>query len=190
MLDKLTASFQGVREEVAGKAATRFDQAIKNLNEAIETAGKANREGVDKNATDKLDTALKAAKALEQAKPGKLETVTNIKAVFTRADQASKAAKTLSEAGKAVNDAAQAKTQAQQGKAQANTNQHMKAMATVAMITAVLATTTRTQAAMEALVVVRCAMVGNTATTQTSPNIAMTTTDGHTTRCNPTKTGN
>lgn len=114
VLNKLTASFEGVREEVAGTAATSFDQAVKALNEAIETAGKANREGVDKNATDKLDAALKEAKALDQAKADNLEAVADIEAVFTRADQASKTAKTLSEATKAVNDAAQAKAQAQQ----------------------------------------------------------------------------
>lgn len=114
VLDKLTASFKDVREEVAGKAATEFDQAVKNLNEAIETAGKANREGVEKNVSDKLDAALKEAKDIDQAKAGKLDTLADIEAVFTRADQASKAVKTLSEATKAVNDAAQAKAQAQQ----------------------------------------------------------------------------
>lgn len=62
-----------MREEVAGKAATEFDQAVRNLNEAIETAGKANREGVEKNTTDKLDAALKEAKAIDQAKPETLE---------------------------------------------------------------------------------------------------------------------
>ena len=35
VLDELTTSFKDVREEVAGKAATEFDQAVKNLNEAI-----------------------------------------------------------------------------------------------------------------------------------------------------------
>ena len=114
VLDELTTSFKGVREEVAAKATTEFDQAVKNLNEAIETAGKANREGVEKEATDKLDAALKEAKAINQAKADKLDTVADIEAVFTRADQASKAAKTLSEATKAVNDAAQAKAQAEQ----------------------------------------------------------------------------
>lgn len=114
VLDKHTTSLEGVREEVAGKAATEFDQAMKNLNAAIEQAGKANRESVDKNATDKLDAALKEAKAIDQAKPETLEAVADIEAVFTRADQASKATKTLSEATKAVNDAAQAKAQAQQ----------------------------------------------------------------------------
>ena len=114
VLDKLTASFKDVREEVAGKAATEFDQAVKNLNEAIETAGKANREGVEKEATDKLDAALKEAKAIDQAKPETLEAVADIEAAFTRADEASKSAKALNEATKAVNDAAKAKAQAEQ----------------------------------------------------------------------------
>ncbi|MDP9833831.1 hypothetical protein [Gleimia europaea] len=114
VLDKLTASFKDVREEVAGKAATEFDQAVKTLNEAIETADKANREGVEKDATDKLDAALKEAKAIDQAKADKLETVADIEAAFTRADEASKSAKALNEATKAVNDAAQAKAQAEQ----------------------------------------------------------------------------
>ncbi|MDO5048543.1 MAG: hypothetical protein Q4D87_01505 [Actinomycetaceae bacterium] len=114
VLDELTTSFKDVREEVAGKAATEFDQAVKNLNEAIETAGKANREGVEKNVSDKLDAALKEAKAIDQAKPDKLETVADIEAVFTRADEASKSAKALNEAIKAVNDAAKAKAEAQQ----------------------------------------------------------------------------
>ena len=103
-----------MREEVAGKAATEFDQAVKNLNEAIETAGKANREGVEKEATDKLDAALKEAKAIDQAKPETLEAVTDIETAFTRADEASKSAKALNEATKAVNDAAKAKAEAQQ----------------------------------------------------------------------------
>ncbi|OFR33530.1 hypothetical protein, partial [Actinomyces sp. HMSC065F11] len=114
VLDKLTASFKDVREEVVGKAATEFDQAVKNLNEAIETAGKANREGVEKEATDKLDAALKEAKAIDQAKPETLEAVADIEAAFTRADEASKSAKALNEATKAVNDAARAKAEAQQ----------------------------------------------------------------------------
>lgn len=114
VLDKLTASFKDVREEVAGKAATDFDQAVKTLNEAIEQAGKANREGVEKEATDKLDAALKEAKAIDQAKAETLETVADIEAVFTRADEASKSAKALNEATKAVNDAAKAKAEAQQ----------------------------------------------------------------------------
>ena len=114
VLDKLTASFKDVREEVVGKAATEFDQAVKNLNEAIETAGKANREGVEKEATDKLDAALKEAKAIDQAKPETLEAVADIEAAFTRADEASKSAKALNEATKAVNDAAKAKAQAEQ----------------------------------------------------------------------------
>ena len=114
VLDKLTASFKDVREEVVGKAATEFDQAVKNLNEAIETAGKANREGVDKNATDKLDAALKEAKAIDQAKPETLDAVADIEAAFTRADEASKSAKALNEATKAVNDAAKAKAEAEQ----------------------------------------------------------------------------
>lgn len=114
VLDKLTTSFKDVREEVAGKAATSFDQAVKNLNEAIETAGKANREGVEKEATDKLDAALKEAKAIDQAKPETLEAVADIEAAFTRADEASKSAKALNEATKAVNDAAKAKAEAQQ----------------------------------------------------------------------------
>lgn len=114
VLDKLTASFKGVREEVAGKAATEFDQAVKNLNEAIETAGKANREGVEKEATDKLDAALKEAKAIDQAKPEILEAVADIETAFTRADQASKSAKALNEATKTVNDAAKAKAEAEQ----------------------------------------------------------------------------
>lgn len=114
VLDKLTASFKDVREEVAGKATGEFDQAVKTLNEAIETAGKANREGVEKDATDKLDAALKEAKAIDQAKPETLEAVADIEAAFTRADEASKSAKALSEATKAVNDAAQAKAQAEQ----------------------------------------------------------------------------
>lgn len=75
VLDKLTTSFEGVREEVAGKATAEFDQAVKNLNEAIEQAGKANREGIDKSVTDKLDAALKEAKAIDQAKPETLEAV-------------------------------------------------------------------------------------------------------------------
>ncbi|WP_288858407.1 hypothetical protein [uncultured Corynebacterium sp.] len=114
VLNKLTASFKDVREEVAGTAATSFDQAVKALNEAIETAGKANREGVEKEATDKLDAALKEAKALDQAKADNLEAVADIEAVFTRADEASKSAKALNEATKAVNDAAKAKAEAQQ----------------------------------------------------------------------------
>ncbi|MDU6680197.1 hypothetical protein [Actinomyces sp.] len=114
VLDELTASFKGVREEVAGKAATEFDQAVKNLNEAIEQAGKANREGVEKSTTDKLDAALKEARAIEQAKPETLEAVADIEAAFTRADEASKSAKALNEAAKAVNDAAKAKVEAQQ----------------------------------------------------------------------------
>ncbi|MDI9587749.1 MAG: hypothetical protein QM234_02155 [Acidobacteriota bacterium] len=114
VLDKLTTSFKDVREEVAGKAATEFDQAVKNLNEAIEQAGKANREGVEKEATDKLDAALKEAKAIDQAKPETLEAVADIEAAFTRADQASKSAKALNEATKAVNDAAKAKAEAEQ----------------------------------------------------------------------------
>lgn len=114
VLDKLTTSFKDVREEVAGKAATEFDQAVKNLNEAIEQAGKANREGVEKDATDKLDAALKEAKAIDQAKPETLEAVADIEAAFTRADEASKSAKALNEATKAVNDAAKAKAQAEQ----------------------------------------------------------------------------
>lgn len=114
VLDKLTTSFKGVREEVADKAATEFEQAVKNLNEAIETAGKANREGVEKEATDKLDAALKEAKAIDQAKPETLEAVADIEAAFTRADEASKSAKALNEATKAVNDAAKAKAQAEQ----------------------------------------------------------------------------
>ena len=114
VLDKLTTSFKGAREEVAGKATGEFDQAVKNLNEAIDHAGKANREGVEKEAADKLDEALKEAKAIDQTKTEKLETVADIRTVFTRADQASKSAKTLSEATKMVNDAAQAKAQAQQ----------------------------------------------------------------------------
>ena len=114
VLDKLTASFKDVREEVAGKAATEFDQAVKNLNEAIEQAGKANREGVEKEATDKLDAALKEAKAIDQAKPETLEAVTDIETAFTRADEASKSAKALNEATKTVNDAAKAKAEAQQ----------------------------------------------------------------------------
>ena len=113
VLDKLTDSFKGVREEVAGKAATEFEQAVKNLNEAIETAGKANREGVEKEATDKLDAALKEAKAIDQAKPETLESVADIETAFTRADEASKSAKALSEATKSVNDAAKAKVEAQ-----------------------------------------------------------------------------
>ena len=113
VLDKLTTSLEGVREEVAGKATTEFDQAVKNLNEAIETAGKANREGVEKSAIDKLDAAVKEAKAIDQTKTEKLETVADIKTVFTRADQASKSAKTLTEATKSVNDAAKAKVEAQ-----------------------------------------------------------------------------
>ena len=114
VLDTLTASFKDVREEVAGKAATDFDQAVKTLNEAIETAGKANREDVEKEATDKLDAALKEAKAIDQAKPETLEAVADIEAAFTRADEASKSAKALNEATKAVNDAAKAKAQAEQ----------------------------------------------------------------------------
>ncbi|MDK7142778.1 hypothetical protein QP405_02725 [Gleimia europaea] len=114
VLDELTTSFKGVREEVAGKAATEFEQAVKNLNEAIETAGKANREGVDKNATDKLDATLKEAKAIDQAKPETLDAVADIEAAFTRADEASKSAKALNEATKAVNDAAKAKAEAEQ----------------------------------------------------------------------------
>ncbi|MDU4831027.1 MAG: hypothetical protein E6X52_00565 [Actinomyces sp.] len=114
VLDTLTASFKDVREEVASKAATEFDQAVKNLNEAIETAGKANREGVEKEATDKLDAALKEAKAIDQAKPETLEAVADIEAAFTRADEASKSAKALNEATKAVNDAAKAKAEAEQ----------------------------------------------------------------------------
>ena len=114
VLDKLTTSLEGVREEVAGKATTEFDQAVKNLNEAIETAGKANREGVEKSAIDKLDAAVKEAKAIDQTKTEKLETVADIKTVFTRADQASKSAKTLNEATKMVNDAATIEAEAQQ----------------------------------------------------------------------------
>lgn len=114
VLDKLTTSFKDVREEVAGKATGAFDQVVKNLNEVIEQAGKAKREGVEKSMSDKLDAALKEAKAIDQAKTDKLEAVADIEAVFTRADQASKTAKALSEATKAVNDAAQAKAQAQQ----------------------------------------------------------------------------
>lgn len=114
VLDKLTASFKDVREEVAGKATGEFDQAVKNLNEAIETAGKANREGVEKDVTDKLDVALKEAKAIDQDKPETLEAVADIEATFTRADEASKSAKALNEATKAVNDAAKAKVEAQQ----------------------------------------------------------------------------
>ena len=49
-------------------------------------------------------------------------------------------------------------------------------------------TATRTQVAMEAVattvVVVTCAAADHTAITQTSPNIAMTQTDGHTIKCN------
>lgn len=114
VLDELTTSFKDVREEVAGKAATSFDQAVKTLNEAIEAAGKANREGVEKDATDKLDAALKEAKAIDQAKPEALEAVADIEAAFTRADEVSKSAKALNEATKAVNDAAKAKAEAQQ----------------------------------------------------------------------------
>ena len=114
VLDKLTTSFEGVREEVAGKATGEFDQAVKNLNEAIDHAGKANREGVEKEAADKLDEALKEAKAIDQTKTEKLETVADIKTVFTRADQASKSAKTLNEATKMVNDAATIEAEAQQ----------------------------------------------------------------------------
>lgn len=114
VLDKLTGSFKDVREEVAGKATSEFDQAVKTLNEAIEQAGKANREGVEKSVTDKLDAALKEAKAIDQAKPETLEAVADIEAAFTRADEASKSAKTLNEATKAVNDAAKAKAEAQQ----------------------------------------------------------------------------
>lgn len=114
VLDKLTASFKAVREEVAGKASTDFDEAVKTLNEAIEQAGKANREGVEKSTTDKLDAALKEAKAIDQAKPEALEAVADIETVFTRADEASKSAKALTEATKSVNDAAKAKAQAQQ----------------------------------------------------------------------------
>ena len=114
VLDTLTASFKAVREEVAGKATTEFDQAVKTLNEAIETAGKANREGVDKSVSDKLDAALKEAKAIDQAKPETLEAVADIEAAFTRADEASKSAKALNEATKAVNDAAKAKAEAEQ----------------------------------------------------------------------------
>ncbi|WP_072343183.1 hypothetical protein [Actinomyces urinae] len=114
VLDKLTASFKAVREEVAGKASTDFDEAVKTLNEAIEQAGKANREGVEKSTTDKLDAALKEAKAIDQAKPEALEAVADIETVFTRADEASKSAKALTEATKSVNDAAKAKAEAQQ----------------------------------------------------------------------------
>ena len=114
VLETLTASFQDVREHVATKATTTFDQAVKTLNEAIEAAGTANREGVETSVTDQLDTALKEAQALDQAEPETLETVADIEAVFTRADQASTVAKTLSNATTAVNDAATAYTQAQQ----------------------------------------------------------------------------
>lgn len=123
VLDQLTDSFKGVREEVAGKAATEFEQAVKNLNEAIETAGKANREGVEKDVTDKLDVALKEAKAIDQAEPETLESVADIEAAFTRADEASKSAKALSEATKAVNDAAHAEAQAQQAQSAGNYEQ-------------------------------------------------------------------
>ena len=113
VLDKLTASFKDVREEVAGKASIDFEQAVKTLNEAIEQAGKANREGVEKSVTDKLDAALKEAKAIDQAKPETLEAVADIETAFTRADEASKSAKTLNEATKTVNDAATIEADAQ-----------------------------------------------------------------------------
>lgn len=123
VLDKLTASFQGVREHVATKATTTFDQGIKTLNEAIEAAGMANREGVETSVTDQLDTALKDAQALDQAKPETLETVADIEAVFTRADQAGTVAKTLSDATTTVNDAATAYTQAQQAQSTGGYNE-------------------------------------------------------------------
>lgn len=114
VLDRLTASFDGVREEVADAATTSFDQGVKTLNEAIETAGTANRGGVDQALADQLDTALKEAQTIDQTKPENLETIAGIESVFTRADQANTAAKTLSDATTAVNDAATAYTQAQQ----------------------------------------------------------------------------
>lgn len=114
VLDKLTASYQSVHEEVTDKASTDFDQAIKTLNEAIETATKANRDGVEKSETDKLDAALKEAQTIDQTKTDKLEAVADIEAEFARADQANTAAKTLNDATTAVDDAAQAKAQAQQ----------------------------------------------------------------------------
>lgn len=114
VLDKLTASFAGVREHVAAAATTTFDQGVKTLNEAIEAAGMANRNGVDQALTDQLDTALKDAQALDQAEPETLEAVADIEAVFTRADQAGTVAKTLSDATTAVNDAATAYAHTQQ----------------------------------------------------------------------------
>lgn len=123
VLDKLTASFTGVREHVTTKATTTFDQGIKTLNEAIEAAGMANRNGVDQALTDQLDTALKDAQALDQAKPETLETVADIEAVFTRADQAGTVAKTLSDATTTVNDAATAYAQTQQAQSTGGYNE-------------------------------------------------------------------
>lgn len=123
VLDKLTASFAGVREHVAAAATTTFDQGIKTLNEAIEAAGMANRNGVDQALTDQLDTALKDAQALDQAEPETLETVADIEAVFTRADQAGTVAKTLSDATTAVNDAATTYTQTQQAQSTGGYNE-------------------------------------------------------------------
>ena len=166
VLDRLTASFDGVRNQVADAATTSFDQGVKTLNEAIESAGMANRGGVDQAVTDQLDTARKEAQTIDQTKPENLETVAGIEAVFTRADQAVNAAKTLSDATTAVHDGPQPTRKPNRLKARADTNQHTKATATTVAMAAV-ATTPRTLAAM---VVVTCAAAGRTAITQTSPN--------------------
>ena len=123
VLETLTASFQDVREHVAAAATTTFDQGIKTLNEAIEAAGMANREGVETSVTDQLDTALKDAQAVDQAEPETLEAVADIEAVFTRADQAGTVAKTLSDATTAVNDAATAYAQTQQAQSTGGYNE-------------------------------------------------------------------